>query len=321
MQEMKIRCVSQEHADMVVAAARSMGYIPLADYKDDPKGDWDTLILHPNGGGSFWRFDSKGYPEYALYGDHLLPVSDGWIEWGGGDCPVAEDEQIEYMMNNGQRGGQFRAGGLRWRHVAGQGDIIAYRLADRQQPAEDKSGLTPCQQRGLRVGQWVWARKEADRTVDSPCWIRLMFDDGSEIPIFNESSKCVEPFVSLNNIDWSAGIHDSKPDWTPGEQAPVEWGGSDEPPVGVVCEHPTGRGVVKLPPDVNGIIIIQSMEAGSEGEYKRVAASVCRPIQSERDRAVAELADFLTRTYSISQKKRAERLYDAGYRKTESNDE
>ncbi len=92
----------------------------------------------------------------------------------------------------------------------------------------------------------------------------------------------------------------------------TEW-----PPVGCMVEHPTGRGTVMLLPDVNGVTIIQSIESGSDGEYKRVAASACRPIRSEEDRVVDEMVRALSDAgcEGFAMKHYARALYRAGYRR------
>ncbi len=58
--------------------------------------------------------------------DTELP-DDGWIEWHGGECPVAEIKFVEYRMRHGFKTSCF-AGDLRWNHRGDMGDIIAYRV-------------------------------------------------------------------------------------------------------------------------------------------------------------------------------------------------
>lgn len=56
-----------------------------------------------------------------------------WIEWGGGDCPVAEDTVVEIKLRNGLSN-DGSVVGFEWRHGFGafgyetDDDIIAYRV-------------------------------------------------------------------------------------------------------------------------------------------------------------------------------------------------
>lgn len=58
-------------------------------------------------------------------------TDDGWIEWEGGKCPVAEDAIVDVKFGDGEVDGPSTAGGWDWVHrTAGLGgDIIAYRLS------------------------------------------------------------------------------------------------------------------------------------------------------------------------------------------------
>lgn len=53
--------------------------------------------------------------------------ADGWIEWGGGECPVAESRIVEVKYRDGDKG-TAAAYELWWTHSLGSSDIIAYRI-------------------------------------------------------------------------------------------------------------------------------------------------------------------------------------------------
>ena len=55
------------------------------------------------------------------------PADDGWILWGGGDCPVGSEVVVTARF---RFGGQITnpAKALRWFHAYDEGDIIAYRV-------------------------------------------------------------------------------------------------------------------------------------------------------------------------------------------------
>ena len=55
--------------------------------------------------------------------------ADGWIEWGGGECPVPGDEIVDVAYStDGAKSISIVAKGLRWSKRGLGGDVIAYRL-------------------------------------------------------------------------------------------------------------------------------------------------------------------------------------------------
>jgi hypothetical protein len=60
--------------------------------------------------------------------------NDGWIEWKGGKCPVADDVLVNWRVprNEGQHelfdDEAREAGLLNWINDGDEGDIIAYRI-------------------------------------------------------------------------------------------------------------------------------------------------------------------------------------------------
>jgi hypothetical protein len=64
---------------------------------------------------------------------HLYPApdADGWIEWAGGECPVAYGALVVVRTRDGslwQSGTPWTAGEFGWGHDCDDSDIIAYRL-------------------------------------------------------------------------------------------------------------------------------------------------------------------------------------------------
>lgn len=60
-----------------------------------------------------------------------LDTAENWIEWNGGDCPVAADARVEYMMRGPNIPGPFTdvAADLDWRHgELGGSEVVAYRV-------------------------------------------------------------------------------------------------------------------------------------------------------------------------------------------------
>ena len=75
----------------------------------------------------------------------LAARNDGWIAWGGGECPVADFLKVEYQLRGGAKGSES-AKILEWQHEGGRHDIIAYRLHKPQEATEtdDEADLNEC---------------------------------------------------------------------------------------------------------------------------------------------------------------------------------
>ena len=74
----------------------------------------------------------------------LAAKNDGWIEWGGGECPVSDSTIVEVRYRNGEVKDAAPADFYEWGHgrphFATTGlDIIAYRLHQPQEVEQDKA--------------------------------------------------------------------------------------------------------------------------------------------------------------------------------------
>ena len=58
-------------------------------------------------------------------------MANEWIEWAGGECPVASDVRVETISRRYGRAGIRYADSVDWKHrpIAGL-DIIAYRIVE-----------------------------------------------------------------------------------------------------------------------------------------------------------------------------------------------
>lgn len=78
----------------------------------------------------------------------LTAKNDGWIEWGGGECPVARDQTVDVMFRYQETTATGRAGCWRWDRNGTDSDIIAYRLHQPQEAeqakADDEADLNEC---------------------------------------------------------------------------------------------------------------------------------------------------------------------------------
>lgn len=54
-----------------------------------------------------------------------------WIDWVGGECPVADHVKVEYQLRGGAKGSD-QARRLDWQHEGKRHDIIAYRIIPEQ---------------------------------------------------------------------------------------------------------------------------------------------------------------------------------------------
>ena len=55
-------------------------------------------------------------------------LNDGWIEWHGGECPVAPDTRVEVKFRNGNTDNEEVADLWFWGNANNDGQIIAYRV-------------------------------------------------------------------------------------------------------------------------------------------------------------------------------------------------
>ena len=61
--------------------------------------------------------------------ESALAASEGWIEWGGGECPIDETVRVDLKYRDGRsQSGKGLAQDWRWWHGGNCSDIIAYRL-------------------------------------------------------------------------------------------------------------------------------------------------------------------------------------------------
>ena len=60
--------------------------------------------------------------------ESALAASEGWIVWGGGECPVEEGTLVDVRFRDGDDGINIEANNLHWFHKNWTADIIAYRL-------------------------------------------------------------------------------------------------------------------------------------------------------------------------------------------------
>ena len=118
------------------------GYSLLASDSPCLASDYDTAII-----------------TREQYEAALAAKNDGWIEWGGGECPVEEGTLVDVRYRNGEENHHVGAGlsfcdtgsnpdlnAEDWSKDDTSSDIIAYRLHQPQEvtEADDESDLNEC---------------------------------------------------------------------------------------------------------------------------------------------------------------------------------
>lgn len=111
-----------------------------------------------------WRVDTEAEVEDSAseisreqYEAALAAKNDGWIEWGGGECPVEKGTLVDVKWRDGRIDDGIPAGvrhslgrdkryALDWRSSGFSCDIIAYRLHKQQEvtEADEEADLNEC---------------------------------------------------------------------------------------------------------------------------------------------------------------------------------
>jgi len=58
----------------------------------------------------------------------LASQDDGWIEWAGGECPVADNRVVRVRYRGDFQEDKCIAGSMIWNHSGEEDDIVAYRV-------------------------------------------------------------------------------------------------------------------------------------------------------------------------------------------------
>lgn len=104
---------------------------------------WASLIHgHPDASNEGWLIPGASWVPTHW---HPLPASpqqpktdtyrqienDGWIEWGGGECPVNPGKRVHVKFRNGEIDDDGTSPSrMRWSHIGKNYDIIAYRVIE-----------------------------------------------------------------------------------------------------------------------------------------------------------------------------------------------
>lgn len=229
-----------------------------------------------------------------------LAKNDGWIEWGGGECPVDEGEIVDlkdrdgYLWLGADALFSTEARAEFWRHTGGQersSDIIAYRLhkPDINSRANDD-----------RLEQDLKEIEVSGKYLDDIMNIPVRIDR-----LEQDLNECI------------------------GASEAQVWGGVGLPPVGCDVEYdsfPYGWSVINIVARIEGATFIE----WKSGQFKgadiirgEFPIERCRPLRTEAERKREEAIQDLTSvicgsvpdTGMATAAMYAEMVYDAGYRK------
>lgn len=95
------------------------------------------------------------------YESALAAENDGWIEWGGGECPVDNATKVDIKFRTGGIVSGVEAGEYYWPKTGHEYAIIAYRLRQPQeseQPETSEEDLNECIGQALSTagsGRWL----------------------------------------------------------------------------------------------------------------------------------------------------------------------
>lgn len=181
----------------------------------------NTLSFANENGGcpSAWRFNMNYEVEDRCtevtreqYEAALAAKSDGWIEWGGGECPVEKGALVDVKHLDGEIYQNKPAMGdnnVCWSHNGSHGDIIAYRLHkphEAEQAQEDgEVGLSE------RIGQDatpVWNGDGAIPPVGCICESSWVGDEWQQCEILFRSNQFVVVKLKESGMEDSYNIGD-----------------------------------------------------------------------------------------------------------------
>jgi hypothetical protein len=82
-------------------------------------------ILKKDAGAFWWGFiGAHSDGEIVAY----RKVTDGWIEWTGGECPVSSETIVVCRLRSGTELTTALPRSMRWAHGGNGGDIVEYRV-------------------------------------------------------------------------------------------------------------------------------------------------------------------------------------------------
>ncbi len=271
-----IQMLSNRHAYLV-----SAGW--TGDGREDFYGQYAARKLEPLASDYATAIITREQYEAAL-----AAKNDGWINWGGGECPVEGGVLVEVKYRNEKNyhiKGVNRAWEWSWEHHGTDGDIIAYRLHQPQDVTKVEINAPDCAING--AGELP---KKAEQVRDD-AW---------------------NAYAGITEVDDEADLNECIGQTT----APV-WNGEGLPPVGVEFEYGSHRSRAKcLAIGLHYVFASKGNPDDEESDYEELlidAGTEYHPV--DEDRAAIRKVIKDTGIMSSYADKIANALIDAGYRK------
>lgn len=178
-----------------------------------PESDVDIECRVPN---PYYEDESRYIITREQYEAALSAKNEGWIEWGGGECPIENGFLVDVNLRNGRTEYAQKAhfaGGYAsypfWRSDNAGGDIIAYRLHQPQEAeqteADDEADLNEC------IGQDavpVWNGEGAIPPVGYVCERSWAGDEWLSCEILFASNQIVVVKLKESGIEDAYNIGD-----------------------------------------------------------------------------------------------------------------
>lgn len=128
-----------------------------------------------------------------------LDKNDGWIEWGGGECPVKSDSIVDVRFRSGDEEKANPACRWYWKHDGSHSDLIAYRLhRDINSRTNDdlEQDLNECIGQDVDMPEWNGDGLPPDGVE---CEVRYVFAASNWMPF-----RCVKSDAGVA-FGWSGG--------------------------------------------------------------------------------------------------------------------
>lgn len=300
-----------------------------SDFKLEKCDDWVTDVV------------TKQQYESALAASKAVVGHDGWIQWGGGKCPVPSSEVVVVKFRDGRIRDPYRADGYSWSKNGRSDDIIAYRIhkPDIDSRAQYEADIAASD-------GWIdW--HGGNCPVDSDAIVEVKYrkpnpyqfnnDRAGDFTWSHEGVGCdiiayrlKQPTKSEQDFDDAAG-DDDEADLNEcigqGVDMP-EWNGDGLPPVGIKCEHCPG-GTTQHEWEVVTVAGVHENTSTGFIDYWLVRENGSsyivgnpyrfRPLRTEaeklREDGIAEMLKALYGPQEYTYREICELIYDAGYRK------
>jgi hypothetical protein len=174
------------------------GYEGVQNYRENYLYVLDGRIVFGHTDSVFQEDKSEEHTftndKFSFDKEEAQPDADGWIEWKGGECPVADGVMVDHRLSSGEEVynslGQYRC----WKHFVGSdSNIIAYRI---HKPKSD-SANTPAQEQPTIRPKKEW---QQDRLLDVLKEMTRLVEQADYDTVYDLLTDEAAPLV--NDLKW-----------------------------------------------------------------------------------------------------------------------